>query len=490
MGNPIPCTSKYGHDRLRQDGGDDSGRDAALVHRRQRQLHGHVPDRHARRDAGLLPGRRRQLHARGASARPPPSGRPTTAAAIRRDGPARCTTSASPARSATGSRSTRARRTRSTSWATTTSGCSSTGGWRSISAASTRRSVQLAVTTARSAGRRQRANSFGMTNGNVYEVVVFQAERQKTSSSYQLTLSGFNGATSACGPTCGDRVVTPPEQCDNGTANNTGGYNKCTRRLQAGAVLRRHAWSPTPRLRQRPQRRRLRRDDRLRPRLQAARALRRPARADRIRRAVRRRHQQRRATAAARRSASAPATAATARCRARRSSATTAPTTAPTATAATRAMPLPNCQFGPRCGDGVVQDAVRRAVRADGANDPDCTAACRQPGHLRRRRRRRAPEQCDYGAVDNNGEYGGCAPGCILAPRLRRRRQERAGRLRRRRQRQQLRRLLAAVQAGPPLRRRHDQPALRAVRRRREQRPDGHLLDGLQVQHPVAAAPP
>ena len=78
-------------------------------------------------------------------------------------------------------------------------------------------------------------NSFGMTNGNVYEVVVFQAERQKTSSSYQLTLSAFNGAPTACGPTCGDRVVTPPEQCDNGTANNTGGYNKCTRRLQARA---------------------------------------------------------------------------------------------------------------------------------------------------------------------------------------------------------------------------------------------------------------
>ena len=63
------------------------------------------------------------------------------------------------------------------------------------------------------------ASNFGMTNGNVYEVVVFQAERQKTSSSYQLTLSAFNGAPTACGPTCGDRVVTPPEQCDNGTAD-------------------------------------------------------------------------------------------------------------------------------------------------------------------------------------------------------------------------------------------------------------------------------
>jgi fibro-slime domain-containing protein len=31
-------------------------------------------------------------------------------------------------------------------------------------------------------------NNYGMTTGNVYEIVVFQAERQKTSSTYQLTL--------------------------------------------------------------------------------------------------------------------------------------------------------------------------------------------------------------------------------------------------------------------------------------------------------------
>ena len=38
-----------------------------------------------------------------------------------------------------------------------------------------------------------------MSNGNVYEVEVFQAERQKTSSSYKLTLSGFNGAAPRAG---------------------------------------------------------------------------------------------------------------------------------------------------------------------------------------------------------------------------------------------------------------------------------------------------
>src|SRR4029078_2469136 len=67
----------------------------------------------------------------------------------------------------------------------------------------------------------------GMTNGHVYEVEGFQAERQTTSSSYKLTLSGFNGALSQCAPTCGDGVITAGEQCDNG-ALNLGGYNQCT----------------------------------------------------------------------------------------------------------------------------------------------------------------------------------------------------------------------------------------------------------------------
>ena len=244
-------------------------------------------------------------------------------------------------------------------------------------------------------------------------------------------------------------------------------------------------WSPTrTRLRQRAQRRRLRRDERLRPRLQAARPLRRHGRADRIRRAVRRRRQQRRL---------------------RRLHGT--------------------CQRGGYCGDGKVQSpagAVRRrrqrrqlrhlrrsehaaaelpaSARAAAtassrtrtassasrrANDPDCTAACRRPGicgdgvadraravRLRRDRKQRrlrrlraglhpaprlrrrvknGPEECDDGILDNS--YGGCSPQCKLAR---------------------------------PLRRRHGRPALRAVRRRHEQRPDGRVFDRLQVQHPVA----
>ena len=42
--------------------------------------------------------------------------------------------------------------------------------------------------------------NLGLLNGNVYEIAVFQAERQTTGSSYMLSLSGFNSAHSVCKP--------------------------------------------------------------------------------------------------------------------------------------------------------------------------------------------------------------------------------------------------------------------------------------------------
>lgn len=72
------------------------------------------------------------------------------------------------------------------------------------------------------------AATYNLTNGNVYEIAVFQAERKTTGSSFKLTLSGFSIAPSDCQTNCGDGVVTPPEQCDDGTAQNTGAYNHCT----------------------------------------------------------------------------------------------------------------------------------------------------------------------------------------------------------------------------------------------------------------------
>ena len=44
------------------------------------------------------------------------------------------------------------------------------------------------------------AATYGLTDGSVYEAVVFHAERQRTSSTYALTLSGFGAAGSQCRP--------------------------------------------------------------------------------------------------------------------------------------------------------------------------------------------------------------------------------------------------------------------------------------------------
>jgi fibro-slime domain-containing protein len=67
--------------------------------------------------------------------------------------------------------------------------------------------------------------NFGLQDGQVYEVAVFQAERQTTGSSYKLTLSGFSSAPSECSPVCGDAIVGIGEECDDGV--NAGGYGKC-----------------------------------------------------------------------------------------------------------------------------------------------------------------------------------------------------------------------------------------------------------------------
>ena len=76
--------------------------------------------------------------------------------------------------------------------------------------------------------------NFGLTNGQIYEVAVFQAERQTTGSTYRLTLSGFNAAPSQCTPTCGDGIVSIGEECDDGKDKNTGGYGGCTADCKLG----------------------------------------------------------------------------------------------------------------------------------------------------------------------------------------------------------------------------------------------------------------
>ena len=77
--------------------------------------------------------------------------------------------------------------------------------------------------------------TLGLSDGGVFEIAVFQVERQTKASSYQLMLGGFNASKSACKPVCGgtNPAVSPGEECDNGAAGNcdpaaASCYNKCT----------------------------------------------------------------------------------------------------------------------------------------------------------------------------------------------------------------------------------------------------------------------
>ena len=42
--------------------------------------------------------------------------------------------------------------------------------------------------------------TLGLQSGQLYEIAVFQAERQSTGSSFKLTLTGFSAAPSQCSP--------------------------------------------------------------------------------------------------------------------------------------------------------------------------------------------------------------------------------------------------------------------------------------------------
>jgi fibro-slime domain-containing protein len=74
----------------------------------------------------------------------------------------------------------------------------------------------------------------GLTVGRIYEVVLFHAERKEDKSNFKLTLTGFGPASSLCQTRCGDGVAAGGEQCDRGTALNTGAYGGCTADCKLG----------------------------------------------------------------------------------------------------------------------------------------------------------------------------------------------------------------------------------------------------------------
>lgn len=76
------------------------------------------------------------------------------------------------------------------------------------------------------------SEDFGLVEGNVYEISVFQAERRLSGSSYKLTLSGFEATPSDCTAECGDGILSFGEECDDGV--NDGGYGECAPECKLG----------------------------------------------------------------------------------------------------------------------------------------------------------------------------------------------------------------------------------------------------------------
>ena len=85
----------------------------------------------------------------------------------------------------------------------------------------------------------------GLKSGNVYEIAVFQDDRQTTCVSFKLTMNGFNAAPTSCVPACGDGVTVADEECDCGDGstpvpsacsgpNSDSTYGGCTTQCKWG----------------------------------------------------------------------------------------------------------------------------------------------------------------------------------------------------------------------------------------------------------------
>ncbi|HKO53944.1 MAG TPA: DUF4215 domain-containing protein [Polyangiaceae bacterium] len=79
--------------------------------------------------------------------------------------------------------------------------------------------------------------NLGLVAGGIYEIAIFNAEREVIDSNFQLTLTGFNNAPSVCTPICGDGFAAGTEQCDRGNLNvspSSDTYGKCTTQCKLG----------------------------------------------------------------------------------------------------------------------------------------------------------------------------------------------------------------------------------------------------------------
>jgi fibro-slime domain-containing protein len=78
------------------------------------------------------------------------------------------------------------------------------------------------------------AQQYNLTVGKTYDIIIFQAERRVSRSSYKLTVGQFNRTHTVCLPSCGDGVVNGTETCDDGPANSDTAYGGCTTQCTPG----------------------------------------------------------------------------------------------------------------------------------------------------------------------------------------------------------------------------------------------------------------
>jgi len=266
--------------------------------------------------------------------------------------------------------------------------------------------------------------NLGLQDGEVYEIVVFQAERQTKASSYQLSLSGFNAAHSVCKPVCGgsNPGVSPGEECDNGAEGNcdpatSDCYNQCTIECKLGprcgdgvkqdneecdngtntdgyAAAGSDACSP---------------DCTLPPNCGDG--------------AVQLDYGEECDNGPDNNDTTYGGC--TTQCR-------LGPSCGDGIVNGDDAHPEvcddgindgtydtcgPDCTTPPHCGDGIVQSDWGEACEPDASGaDPNCTEDCKLPGYCGdAMTQTELGEQCDYGTEKNTGEYGGCNSNCTIA---------------------------------------------------------------------------
>lgn len=258
--------------------------------------------------------------------------------------------------------------------------------------------------------------TLGMTSGGVYEIAVFQAERQTHGSSYKLTLSGFNDAPSACKAICGDGVVSPGEQCDNGTAKNLGGYNQCTADCRLGPYCGDKTVDPANEVC----------DNGVNSDMYGNLSgcgpdCKLPSRCgDNI---VQYTYSEECDNGPNNLASTDPNAAYGGQCM---SNCTlggycgdgqlNGPETCDDgANDGTYGTCNTDCTPAPKCLDGILQADYGEDCEPISSDDPNCTQACRLPGGCGDGKIE-PPEKCDDGAAFNNGDYGTCAPSCIYAP--------------------------------------------------------------------------